>query len=123
MSGSGHSARDARPALAALLACRPRDVGSPWSRDVGLVPRRRRQRRIGGRLDRAACARFELGDPGEEGLDLVEELGVLRDQLEHQRLQAVLIGRINALGFHPKLESDRGTPLNASTPSQTAAQG
>ena len=100
-------ARYARPALAAF----------PWGRlrrgDVGLLPARRRQRRVRRRLRRLPGAGLEFGDPRQELLDLLDQFAVLREQPEHQRLQAVLVERIKCLGWHPELESDPGHPLNA----------
>ena len=114
-------ARDTWPALAFLFL--------RWLRlsDVGLLPlggwQRRVRRRLGRGLGRLSGAGLEFGNARQELLDLLDQLAVLREQPEHQRLQAVLVERIECLGRHPELESDPDDPLNARSPSQTVAWG
>jgi hypothetical protein len=61
---------------------------------------------------------FQFGDAGEEELVLREQLVNPSTQLEHQRLQAVGIERINRHGRTPELESVRRLALNAPPMSQ-----
>jgi len=109
-------ARDAGPALAAFLLRRCRGT-------IGLLSARRRQRGVRRRLRRLAGTRLEFHDPREESLDLLKQFVVLRHQLEHQRLQAVFVQRIERLGRHPAFESASRDAINAEAPSQTDAEG
>ena len=109
-------ARDARPAPATFPLARR--LG-----DIGLLSRRRRQRGIRRRLRRLAGTAFELRNACEQRVDPFEQRLVLRQQLEHQRLQAVLVERIERLGRHPELKSAPRAAFNAGTASQTDAEG
>ena len=91
--------------------------------NVGLLPARRRQRRVVRRLRRLTAAAFEFGDAGVERLDLCEQLVDLRQQPADQRIQAILVERIEYLRRHPELQSDCDVTLNADDPSQTDAEG
>jgi hypothetical protein len=70
------------------------------------VPARRRQRGVVRCFARLAELGFQLGDAGVLCLDLCEQLVDPRQQLLHQRLQAVTIQRIKLPGRHPELESE-----------------
>src|SRR5260221_8605282 len=116
-------ARDTGAAFASIL--RARSV-----RDVGLLPTRRGYRRVRRGLRRLAAAalkfcdaRQELVDSRQERVVLTDELVDLRHQRQHQPLKAFGVERIDPLGWHPELESDRTDALNASLVSHTAARG
>ncbi len=106
---------DARPALALWLGCRR--LG------VRLLPARGRQRGVVRCLGWLAKPGFELGDAGVLCRNLREQLVDPRQQLLHQRLQAVGIGRIGLLGRHPELESARSLSFNPLCVSHAAAEG
>ena len=119
-------ARHARPAFAGLFL-RGRRFGT-----VGLLPARRRQRRVRRRfrrgLGRLAWTRLQLGDAREQGLVLLDQRLRLREQLvdppeqrRNQRLPVVLAEPIDGPGCPPELEPAGGPALNPATPSQTAA--
>ena len=107
-------ASHARPPLAPFLS------GCRWS-DVGLLPARRRQRRVVRRLRRLTATPLELGDAGVQSFDLGEQIVDLRQQRPQQRIGAGLVERIRCLGSHPELESVRHNQINATDASQTAA--
>ena len=109
-------ARHARSALASPLA------GFRFG-GIGLLPARRRQRRIGRRLRWLAELRLEFRDAGCERLVLSDELLDLAEQLHDQRPQLILAQRIECLRWHPELESVRDSVLNGRNASQTDAQG
>jgi hypothetical protein len=67
--------------------------------------------------------REERTDLFEELLVLVGELVNPRRKRQHQAFQAVAVERIDPLGRHPELESDRSNALNASRASHTDAGG
>jgi hypothetical protein len=118
----GELACSAGTALARRLGCRR--LG------IRLLPARRRQRGVVRRLGRLPELGFQLGDAGVQGGNLRQQLPVLpqqavdtRQQLAHQRLQAISIERIKPLGRHPELESARGPAFNPLRLSHAAAQG
>jgi hypothetical protein len=109
---------------------RARDAGAAFARRPGrlrpgvrLLPARRRQRGVVRRLGGLAKLGFELGHTSEELLVLNEQLVDPRQQLLHQRLQAVGIERIDLLGRHPELESARTFSFNPLRVSHAAAEG
>ena len=108
-------ARHARPACAALLLS--------GLRCIGLVPARRRQRRVRRRLRRLSLLRLQLGDARQESLILREQFLDPRQQRNQQRLQAVVMERIDIPGCHPELEAPRANTSNATDASQTDAEG
>src|SRR5262249_53702981 len=90
-------------------------------RDVGLLSARWRQRRVRRRLRRLAGSALEFGDARQQRLVLLDEIVDLRQQGQHQPLQAVGVKRIDPLGPHPELESNGSDALNAAALSHSAA--
>ncbi len=108
--------RDARPAFAALL------LGRRF-RAIGFLPLRGRHGRVRRRLRRLTVARLKSRNAHEEHTDLLLQRLVLREQFQHQQLQAVLVERIECFRRHPGLESAPRDAFNAESPSQTDADG
>jgi hypothetical protein len=110
---------------------------APAARDVGLLSARRRQRRVRRRLRRLAGSALEFGNARQQLVDprqqrlvllvkrlvLLDEIVDLRQQGQHQSLQAVGVELIDSLGRHPELESDDSVALNATSLSHSAAGG
>jgi len=82
----GELARHAGAALALRFGCRR--LG------IHLLPARRRQRGVVRRLGRLDELGFQLGDAGQQPLDLGQQLRVLPNQRREQRRRAVVIRRI-----------------------------
>ncbi len=111
----GETARDAGAALARRLA--RRRCG------IRLLPARRRQRGVVRRLGGLPELGFQLGDAGQQPLDLSQQLRVLLNQRREQPRRAVVVRRIGRLLRHAALESARPRLLNTSPLSHTVAAG
>jgi hypothetical protein len=91
---------------------------------VGSTSRRFRNTKSLPRQSGATASRsFQLGDAGEQPLDLGQQLCVLLHQRRQERRRAVVVRRIGRRLCHAELESARPHPLNTSCLSHTVAAG